>query len=310
MTSFSTKGLFPYEDKQVKLARQRIEQSLDVPKLSAAIDRTTTSNSSLEGAGIIFIDADHRISVLRPFSSNCRKNPIHVVLREPPRQIDERTYAPQLKVSDRESKLVAEAAGAVLSCGAAILSWVVVIGSTATIPLTGGTSATLTYVSSVAGIASGLQCANSLFRVEREVTDPESLDSLDSEEWYQNITLALDVISLGGAAAATATTIKALQTLRKSSGRSTREILRGLNRSERKRLTEEVIRLNHPQISNQALKRLVRSGGYPKRYSQIEITQSLRIRLKDTLAASLTLTGSITAGAINRVALGIHEVVE
>src|SRR5690625_1693588 len=310
MSSEPISALFPYEERRTALARQRIECSLDIPRLSAAVDRMITSESSLDGAGIIFIDSDSRIVVLRPFKSNCRKNPVHLILKEPPRQTNERTYAAHLKVTSRESKLVAEVSGAILSCSAAVLSWIVVIGSTAVIPFTGGASTTLTYVSSAAGIASGLQCANSLLRVEREVVNPESLDALDSEEWYQNITLALDVVSMAGATAAAASTVRAMKTLRRSSGRSTRELLRGLNRSERRRLTEEIIRINNPTISNQALKRLVRSGAYPKRYAQTEITQSLAVRLKDALAASLTLTGSVMAGSINRVALGVYEVIE
>tara|TARA_R110002050_G_scaffold189455_13_gene324040 strand:- start:215 stop:400 length:186 start_codon:yes stop_codon:yes gene_type:complete len=54
--------------------------------------------------------------------------------------MSQKEFAGHLKGSQgniRESKLVGEVAGTVLSCGAAFLGWVVVFGSGAAIPLTG-----------------------------------------------------------------------------------------------------------------------------------------------------------------------------
>ena len=43
-----------------------------------------------------------------------------------------------------------------------------------------------------------------------------------------------------------------------------REVLKGLGRQQRKSLTEELIRIHNPRISNRMLKRMVRAGVWPK----------------------------------------------
>lgn len=125
---------------------------------------------------------------------------------------------------------------------------------------------------------------------------------LDSQEWYQNTTIALDVISIAGAA-----TLKAMKLLMANSGKSTFSILKGLSRAERKRLTQEIIRLNHPAVSNKILKSMVKNGRYPKRFSGLKITQSLQLQLKDAVGASMSFTGSALSGNVNSLAVGIYE---
>ncbi|MCV5976891.1 hypothetical protein OFO29_31585, partial [Escherichia coli] len=59
---------------------------------------------------------------------------------------------------------------------------------------------------------------------------PEELDDLDSEEWYQSTSKALDYISLAGVGASGAATIKTVANLRSVSGKSMIESLKTLNR--------------------------------------------------------------------------------
>ena len=118
---------------------------------------------------------------------------------------------------------------------------------------------------------------------------------------------ALDVISLAGAASSYTATVKIVFTLRNATHKSFLEILKGLNRTERKRLTEEIIRINHPGISNGVLKQLVRKKSWPTRYSTVEINQTTTLQLKDALGATLSITGSVYSGAINSIAVGIYE---
>jgi cell division inhibitor SulA len=129
----------------------------------------------------------------------------------------------------------------------------------------------------------------------------------DSQEWYQNTTIALDVISIAGAAAAGAATLKATKLLMANSGKSTLSILKGLSRAERKRLTQDIIRLNHPSVSNRVLKSMVKNGRYPKRFSGLKITQSLQLQLKDAVGASMSFAGSALSGNVNSLAVGIYE---
>lgn len=290
------------------------EQQLKT-KLSSYIDQQKLFNKidaipELQGASIIYIDSNYTIVELRPFTPVCQLSPIKVILREPPQMMGQQQFASHLKGSQgnaRESRLVGEVAGTALSCGAAILGWIVVFGSGATIPLTGGASSAITYLAVAASTASLAQCANGVYRSYNEVNDPLKNDALDSQEWYTNIAFAVDVISLAGAAAAGAITLKTIKLLQANSLKTTTVLLQGLSRSEKKRLTQEIIRMNQPGVSNSLLKSLVRSGVYPKRYSGIQITQALKFQLKDAVGASMSFTGSALSGNVNSLAVGIYE---
>ena len=92
-----------------------------------------------------------------------------------------------------------------------------------------------------------------------------------------------------------------------STTKSYAEILKGLNRTERKRLTEEVIRLKVPGISNKLLKKYVKSGKFDKRYSKLSIKKTYLDQLKDTIGAGIAISGSTMSGNIHGIAVGIWE---
>ncbi|PIW62577.1 hypothetical protein [Shewanella sp. CG12_big_fil_rev_8_21_14_0_65_47_15] len=284
-------------------------------KLASNIDQVVLfkkidSIPELLGASVIYIDSNYTIVELRPFTPICRLSPIKVVLREPPKMMSQQQFAAYLKGSQssvRESKLVGELTNTVLSCGAAVLGWIVVTGSGAAIPLTGGTSSAITYLAVAASTASSVQCINGVYRSGNEIFDQDQNDLLDSQQWYQDISTALDVVSIAGAGAAAATTVKTIKLLHLSSGKSYAAILGNLSRAERKRLTQEIIRMNQPGISNSLIKKLVKTGTYPTRYSGLTITQSLQLQLKDAIGASMSFTGSALSGTIHSLAIGIYE---
>ncbi len=293
------------------LERKRKEQNLrnkltaqfDIQKLFKQID----SIHHTSGARVIYIDSEFTLVELREFQPQCRLHPITVIMREAPPKYDAKTYSSKLKNDKRESELVGEAAGTALSCGAAVLSWVVVLGSSAAIPITGGTSTAITVLGYAAATASTMQCFNGGARMYLEVAAPEKKDWLDSQEWYTNASTAIDVISVAGAAGAGAAAIKTVQIAKSASSKSTIEILKGLSRAERKRLTQEIIRANHPGISAKVMKSLVRAGTYPSRYSQAQISSALAYKLKDAIGASLSFTGSALSGTVNTLAIGLYE---
>ncbi|MPW28122.1 hypothetical protein F9L16_03810 [Agarivorans sp. B2Z047] len=293
----------PLQQHKEELLRQRLKTELNSQRIFKALD----SDPNTTGAGVVFIDSEFTIVTLRKFEPNCRIHPIRLILREPPKLVSATNFASELKTSRRESKLTGELINTGLSCGAAVLSWVVVLGSTAAIPISGGTSSAVTYLGYAAGIASGAQCLNGLGRSVTEVASPESLDWLDSQEWYAAANTTLDVISLGGAVAAGATTIKMVQTLRLTTSKSLLEILKGLTRSERKRLTMEIQRLNLPGVSKSALKALTNSGKLTKRYSSQALVNAVSLNVKDAVGASLSVTGSAYGGTLKSLAIGIYE---
>jgi len=302
-------GAFDFNSYDQRKLKDKLEYTLDQKNLFKEIDAIP----ELTGAGVVYIDHKYTIVELRPFKAVCRVEPVNVVLREPPSMMNQRDFAGHLKSSQqnpRESRLVSEASGTVLSCGAAVLGWIVVTGSSAAIPLTAGTSTAITYLSVAAAAASSAQCINGLFRTGAEPFAPQANDWLDSQEWYQNITQALDLISLAGAMAAGAVTLKTVKLLQTSSSKPTKEILKSLTRAERTRLTKEIVRFNNPGISTRALKNLMRSGGVAKRFSNIQISHAIRIQLKDAIGATLSFSGSAVSGEVNALAIGIWEQVD
>lgn len=291
-----------FQQRQQDNTRDRLSYRLDQKAFFQKIDAIP----ALIGAGVIYTDGVNVVK-LRAFEPICFTNPVYVVLKEAPPIQQKTRLASELTSGARNSKLAGELVGVGLSCGAAVLSWVVVAGASAVIPATGGVSTAVVVLTYAAAVASSAQCVNSIVRTSFEVTDPSTNDWLDSQQWYTNTSLALDVISVGGAVASGFATIKLMLTTRAATGKSFTEILKGMSRAERKRLTEEIIRVNHPGISNGALKSMVRSNLYPKRFSNIQITEALKLQIKDAIGATLSFTGSATAGSVNGIAVGIYE---
>lgn len=284
---------------------QKVLANIDTKTLFKKIDAIP----GLAGAGIVYIDSKYNIIELRKFEPVCQLNPIKIVLREPPQLMSQAEFASHLKGSQgniRESKLVGELGNAAWSCGTAVLGWTVVIGSLGAIPLTGGTSSAITYLAIAGATAGFAQCFNGLIRVGAEAYSPEFKDDFDSQEWYQNTTSALDLVSLAGAGAAALGTIKAIKMMQLGTSKNTYEILKGLSRAEKKRLNREITRLNLPGASGKLIKSIARKGNI-KKYTGKQITHAFRLHLMDAIGASMSVFGSVFNGTIGTMAIGIYE---
>lgn len=280
---------------------RRLNYSLSQERLFRAID----DDPALIGAGVVFIDSRGTVITLREFEPICFIKPVRVILREPPLQISALEYVSEVKNNNRESRLVTEATGAALSCGAAALGWLVVFTSGAAIPFSGGSSSVFTVMAYGAATAGTVQCGNSLMRTRNEVRAPYLNDELDSEDWYRHATLALDVISLGGATVAGLMTIRGIKLLN-SQGVTTRQALSGLNRQQRRNLSREVARSNAPGISNATLKMMERAGKVERRYSNAAIRSTTLRQMKDAIGAGLTFGGSVLGGSISKLAIVVR----
>lgn len=181
------------------------------------------------------------------------------------------------------------------------------IGSAGAIPISGGTSTAITYLGYAAATASTAQCLNSIGRTTLEAYSPSTKDWLDTQDWYTNTSLAVDAISLAGAGASTVVLLKTQKALKAASSKSTADILKGLTRAKRKRLTEEIIKLNHPNVSSKVMKALIAAGKYPKRYTQTQISTALALKIREAVGTSLSFLGSATSGSARSLAVGIYE---
>lgn len=84
-----------------------------------------------------------------------------------------------------------------LNCAGALFSWAAFLGETSAVPLTGGGSAALMWVTVSAGVATSVQCLNSLVRTyDLAVHAGQWSQWLDSQDYYVWIGERLDEISL------------------------------------------------------------------------------------------------------------------
>lgn len=82
-----------------------------------------------------------------------------------------------------------------------------------------------------------------------------------------------------------------------------------INRQEASRLTKEMIKLRRPNVSNGELKKLVRSGQEPKRYSRQDISIGAIKSLKDSIASGLSFLSSSLDGNVKEVSIYFVDLV-
>ena len=286
-----------------RTTRQRIESSLDLRRLFFAID----ADPALIGAGVVYIDGDFNVVVLREFQAICSVRPIKVVLREAPRYVGPVEFKRMLEHEPRESEWVAEALRTTVTCTGALLSWHVIYTGIALMPFTAGASVVISFIGTAVTVAGLFQCAAGAYRTANEVWEPQSNDRLDSNAWYEGAMAVLDAVSLLGIATSAVTTAKVINMSKRATGKPLREVLQGLTRQERAKLTGELLRVQDPRLTPKLLKLKQASGNAPKRIPASHIKPIIAIHRNDAFAAALGLTSSAMSGNTKTLAIGIYE---
>ncbi|TFY94320.1 NAD synthetase [Pseudomonas nabeulensis] len=288
------------------MARQRIESEINLPRLFAAID----ADPAIVGAGVVYIDANFNVVTLREFQPICSIAPKRVILREAQKYIAPTQFAQQVQDNPRESRLVGEAVNTTLSCAGAVIGWIVVLSGSVAVPFSAGASSVVVALGYTAATASSLQCFASGYRTVNEIRNPAKNDQLDSEEWYQYTMIALDAASLVGVGASSLATLKLVRLNKATTGKSVREVLRGLNRQERAKLTKELLSISDPRLSSKMIKLKQLSGELPKRFTPTEVKHATVTQIKDALGAVIGFTGSAVSGNVRTIAVGLYEEAE
>jgi hypothetical protein len=283
--------------------RQWVESSIDLRKLFAAID----ADPAIVGAGVVYLDAQLRAIVLREFQPICSVVPKKVILREAPSYVGRVEFARRLVNEPREADVTFEAMNAGFACASAVISWFVILGGAALSPFTFGATGVVAAIGYSSAIASSVQCVIGARRTYNEMTDPARNDALDSEQWYQAVTAGLDTASLLGAGNAAMSTVRFVSMLKKTTGRNTHQVLKGLNRQERSKLTRELLSINHPEISRKMIRLRQAAGELPKRYTVAEIKRGTIVQVVDALGAISSITGSVRSGNMRTIAVGLYE---
>ncbi|NWC11448.1 NAD synthetase [Pseudomonas agarici] len=284
-------------------ARQRVEGKVDLPRLFRAID----ADPAIAGAGVVYIESDFTVVTLREFQVICSIVPKKVILREAPRYMAPLEFARALETQPRESRLVAELVSMGLACSAAYLSWVVVRAGSVLIPFTSGASSIIAFIGLSAASASSAQCLIGGTRVAIELVNPKLNDRLDSKEWYQGMVAALDDISLLGAGASGYTTLRVTEIIKLAINKNFRQVLKGMSRQERAKLTKNVLAIKNPSLTRKLIKLKQATKELPKSFSENAINQSTMIHIKDSVAATLSFSGSAFSGNVNALAIGLYE---
>ena len=300
MTSSVLKDGFPSAH---LTTRQWVESSIDLRKLFAAID----GDPAIVGAGVVYLDAQLRVIVLREFQPICSVVPKKVILREAPSYVGRVEFARRLVNEPREADVTFEAVNAGFACGSAVISWFVILGGAALSPFTFGATGVVAAIGYSSAIASSVQCVIGARRTYNEMTDPARNDALDSEQWYQAVTAGLDTVSLLGAGNTAMSTVRFVSMLKKTTGRNTHQVLKGLNRQERSKLTRELLSINHPEISRKMIRLRQAAGELPKRYTVAEIKRGTIVQVVDALGAISSIAGSVRSGNMRTIAVGLYE---
>lgn len=288
------------------MARQRIESLINLPRLFAAVD----ADPAIVGAGVVYIDADFNVVTLREFQPICSIAPKRLILREAQKYIAPTQFAQQVQDNPRESRLVGEAVNTTLSCAGAVIGWIVVLSGSVAVPFSAGASSVVVALGYTAAAASSVQCFASGYRTVNEIRNPARNDQLDSEEWYQYTMIALDAASLVGVGSSALATVKLVRLNKASTGKSVREVLRGLNRQERAKLTKELLSINDPRLTSKMIKLKQLSGELPKRFTPTEVKHATVTQIKDALGAAIGFTGSAVSGNVRTIAIGLYEEAE
>lgn len=199
------------------------------------------------------------------------------------------------------SKFATEAGLTAINCTAAVVAGLVTFGSGAASPFSGGTSLAITVVSYSATLATGSACAVSAVRTINSLTRPEINDKWDNSPAYQTTMTVLDGVSLLGVGASLTAAGKVLKIMKNAGVTLRATTKQGVNRSARKRLTQETVKYNRPGATNKEIKQLLYGKNKVKIMDQASISQGAVKTLKDSFAASLSFLASALDGNVKNV---------
>ncbi|MBW1212939.1 hypothetical protein KYI92_05930 [Pantoea allii] len=250
--------------------------------------------------GIIYSDGREQwlVRPSRRYASPNRSSVSHVVITKV------NTTTPQVaakSLTDTLSKpsLANEITSTAMSCGAALVTGILALTSTASVPLTAGATGVIAGVIIAGTAATTFQCVIGLGRLMTISEGNEDVVAwLDTQDWYVATTTALDIVSLAGAGAGLKSTIETYKLMKSTSSSGVLKWLKTLSRSERKRITQEIIRAQNPGISNGDIKAAIQMGSYPKRFPTEAIQKSLQRELTNALINTSAFAGSALTGTI------------
>ncbi len=184
----------------------------------------------------------------------------------------------------------------------------VIASGAALMPFTAGASSIISFIGKAAAVASTVQCIGGALRTASELAFPEVNDYLDNETWYEAATAGLGRYCFDGCCQlGIRHREESSQRPRKVTGKTARQVLRGLTRQERTKLNNELLKIRDPRLTTKLLKLEKASGNVTKRISAIQMQRATAAHKMDIAAALLGFTSSTVSGNVRTLALGIYE---
>jgi hypothetical protein len=118
----------------------------------------------------------------------------------------------------------------------------------------------------------------------------------------------MDGAALVGVGASTLTTVKLINVTRASTGKTLRQVLKGLNGQEREKLTKELLKLADPQMSTKMRKLLQLRGELTKRFTPTQLKHATIVQIGDAFGAGLGSWGLARSDNVKKtLAIGLYE---
>ena len=188
-----------------------------------------------------------------------------------------------------------------LACGATVAAGMASAAGVIAAPVTGGTSAVLSTVAYAGSLATAAQCGISTGRLMNEIFDPEANDILDSLEGFNTTSSILDAVSVAGGLAALGQTAQLVVRTARTTGKPISQVVKGLNRTDRKRLAQEMAKYTSDATTRKQFIRLARAGEIPKVFTRSQISDALKEQLLYLISSGLTMIGSGTSGVVKEL---------
>ncbi len=243
---------------------------------------------ALEGSGVVVVDSGES-ELVRPSAHSSGLRTYVVIERAQQKDLVEK--APRW----HKQRIGPELLGAGLEIPSTILAGSV--AAEAGVLFAAVTEAT--FVVAAGALMASFQFGVKIGRVINEVIDPSANERLDSTEWWQTTTEALDVLGLLVDIASLPQNLKKVAAWRKATGKPLAEFYKPLSRQERKEFARELAREVEKVQSNKQFKVLVRAGKIPSILSQQQITRELQRALLETVNSALDVGKSARDGAIH-----------
>lgn len=302
MPKIFTNGDEDYYDYELSKAFGWVSSpALDFKALSDALD----CQRDFYGVGIIYNEGERSFMVRPPLPGiGLTKNKVtHLIITKTSLELPDNVKKMLKEATDsalKEKEILSTA----LSCGAMVL-WGIgtFLSDTATVA-TFGAATPLAVISTLGTYATAAQCLNGALRlVDIYTNEGKGVKWVDSKEWYNATTMALDMISLAGAGRDLYVAVKTYRVFKKTSSFarvSMNNWLSKLSDKQRVTISREIIKHFNPGVTEKQISMWLTANKYPKMIDSEKAILELNQQINNAIMASMAFSGSAIGGILSR----------